>query len=62
MSKKQTDKNNQNIKCNVESCKFQSCDDHCCTLKEIEVGCSCGCNDAVEKTETLCRSFKCDCD
>lgn len=50
--------NNQKIKCNVESCKFQDCD--CCTLKEIQVGCNCGCHEATEDQETLCRSFQCD--
>lgn len=48
---------NQKIKCNVESCDFQNYD--CCTLKEIQVGCSCGCNDATHDKETLCKSFKC---
>ena len=48
---------NQKIKCNVESCDFQDCD--CCTLKEIQVDCSCGCNDATHDKETLCKSFKC---
>lgn len=48
---------NQKIKCNVESCKFQN--DACCTLKEIQVGCSCGCTEATNDQETLCKSFKC---
>ena len=48
---------NQKIKCNVESCKFQDCD--CCTLDEIQVGCNCGCKEAIKNKETLCRSFEC---
>ena len=53
-------KNNQTIKCKVESCKFQdnSCD--CCTLDEIHVGCSCGCDEATKDKETFCKSFECD--
>lgn len=51
--------NNQKIKCNVEACKFQDC--HCCTLNEIEVGCSCNSEDATQKMETLCKSFECGC-
>lgn len=49
--------NEQKIKCNVESCKFQDC--HCCTLDEIEVGCSCNSEKATQKKETLCKSFEC---
>ncbi len=61
MSKKQSSKeNNQNIKCNVESCEYQDCGSHCCTLNEIEVGCTCGCDEAVDKKETICKNFKCD--
>ncbi len=52
-------KNDQKIKCHVESCKYQDCCDHCCTLKEIEVSCTCGSNDATDKKETICKSFKC---
>lgn len=52
-------KNDQKIKCHVESCKYQDCCDHCCTLKEIEVSCTCGANDATDKKETICKSFKC---
>ena len=47
--------NNQKIKCDVESCKFQNSE--LCTLKEIQVGHS---NENVTKEkETLCKSFEC---
>lgn len=50
-------KENQTIKCNVESCEYQDCDS--CTLNEIQVGCNCGCTEATSDQETLCKSFKC---
>ncbi len=50
-------KDNQKIKCKVESCKFQNDDN--CTLKEIQVGCDCNNKDATKNQETLCRSFEC---
>ena len=51
-------KDNQKIKCKVESCKFQN--DNNCTLDEIQVGCDCKHNEATKNQETLCRSFECD--
>ncbi len=50
--------NNQKIKCRVQSCKFQNSDN--CTLEEIQVGCSCGSNEATKDKQTLCKSFECD--
>ncbi len=61
MSKKQkADEGHQAIKCKVESCKYQNCDNKCCTLGEIEVDCTCNQNDATDKKETICKSFECD--
>lgn len=60
MSKKRKNDTNPSIKCNVESCKHQDCSNHCCTLEAIEVDCTCGCDEAVDKKETICKSFKCD--
>lgn len=53
-------KKNQKINCNVESCEFNDCQCHECTLKSIEVSCDCGCQkeDVTEKSETICSSFK----
>ncbi len=52
----------QNIKCDVETCKFQNCDKNECELDEIKVSCNCGCNnDEVEDNEeTTCASFEYD--
>lgn len=50
-------KNNQKIKCNVESCKYNDCDCKLCTLKEIEV--SSDCRKAEEKDDTICDSYSC---
>ncbi len=48
---------NQSIKCNVSTCKFQN--NEKCTLDEIKVG---NCNkEPLEKDETACKSFECDC-
>ena len=48
-------KNNQKIKCNVKSCKFQNSD--LCTLTEIQIGSN---HENVTKDkETLCESFEC---
>ena len=50
--------NNQKIKCNVASCKFQNSD--YCTLQEILVSYNnCGYNEATKNSETLCQSFEC---
>lgn len=50
--------NNQKIKCQVESCKFQNSD--YCMLKEILVGYSYNANNVTTNNETLCKSFECD--
>ncbi|MDD6224182.1 MAG: DUF1540 domain-containing protein [bacterium] len=47
----------QTIKCDVASCDYQESDR--CTLNEIKVGCTCGCNEATQNQETLCQSFRC---
>lgn len=49
---------NQTIKCNVSSCKHN--ENNClCSLKEIKVGCQCGCHPTSVK-ETVCDSYKYD--
>lgn len=55
--------NNQNIKCNVKSCKFQNTINSSCTLKEIEVDSmetSTSLDKPTDKKETICKSFKYD--
>ena len=51
-------KNNQPIKCNVNNCKFNDEIDSLCTLKEIDVSCTCNKEECKNKKETICDSFK----
>ena len=49
-------KNNQTIKCNVSSCKYNA--DNCvCSLNEIKVGCQGGCH-PTKVEETVCDSYE----
>lgn len=54
---KKNKEDNKCIKCDVESCEYNDCDNCCCTLKEIKVSCNCEPCDA-DKKETICDSFK----
>ena len=47
----------QNIKCNVDSCRYNDCDHNSCNLNEIKVGC-CSCHNANCKDDTACNSFE----
>lgn len=58
MSKNKT--NNQTIKCNVKSCRFQDAKDLSCTLREIEVDSLETTDNTTDKKETICKSFKYD--
>ena len=49
-------KKDQNIKCNVDSCKYNDCSDNKCNLSEIKIGCNCG--DVQCKEDTICDSYK----
>jgi len=49
---------NQKIKCEVKSCKFNNEIEYLCTLKEIDVSCTCNKNNCKDKIETICNSFK----
>lgn len=51
-------KENQNIKCDVHSCKHCNCDENHCDLREIEVKNQSGF--ATDEKETLCSSYKLD--
>lgn len=53
MSKEQ----NQKIKCNVSNCKYNNDTDYLCTLKEIDVSCTCNKEKCNDKLETICNSF-----
>ena len=46
-------KNNQTIKCNVNNCKFNDDTDGLCTLKEIDVSCTCNKEECKNKKETI---------
>ena len=46
----------QEIKCKVESCRFNADRQHC-TLKEITVGCEPSSGQAHSQKETICASF-----
>jgi len=50
-------KKNQNIKCNVDSCRYNDCDHNACCLDEIKVGC-CGCDNPNCREDTACDSFE----
>lgn len=52
---------NPSIKCDVESCKYNNCNDNCgyCTLNEIKVSCTCPHDAAEKKDVTICDSFQC---
>lgn len=57
MSKEKTNKN-KNIRCDVDSCKFNNCVDNYCELNSISVSCTCD-NDKCENCEeTVCASFE----
>ena len=49
---------NEKIKCDVESCKYNNCDDECCELDSIKVSCTCDKDDCCECNETVCESFE----
>lgn len=51
-------KSNKNIKCDVETCKFNNCNDNYCTLKQIEVSCNASKDKINNKDETICNSYK----
>jgi len=48
--------NNQTIKCDVTSCKFNDCKNNC-ELDGIQVSCT-GNEKFANKKETICDSFK----
>lgn len=49
---------NQTIKCNVINCKYNNDKEYLCTLKEIDVSCTCNRENCQNKKETICNSFK----
>ena len=56
------DKNfNQKIKCSVESCSFNNCEEKLCALEQIEVTACYGCSNGTAQDESMCGSYKCKC-
>ena len=51
--------NNQKIKCTVESCTFNNCDNNLCNLKQIEVQACQGCSNGNPEDESMCGSYRC---
>lgn len=49
---------NQKIKCTVESCKFNNCNDSLCELSQIEVKSCPGCSSGKASDESMCGSYK----
>ena len=50
--------NKGTIKCDVESCKHNNCENGCCELDEIKISCTCNYNCCKITEETICQSFK----
>lgn len=48
-------KKEQKILCDVDSCKYNDCDEQMCLLSVIKVCC---CEDASCKSDTICDSFE----
>ena len=48
-------KKEQQINCNVDTCKYNDCSDNKCNLSEIKIGCSCS---AHCKDDTICDSYE----
>ena len=50
---------NNNIKCDVKSCKFQNIEEGMCKLNQIKISCTCNNEDCESNEETICESFEC---
>ena len=49
-------KENNNIKCDVESCKHN--DYKCCSLDKVKISCDCENNECSCVSDTICKSFE----
>ena len=47
----------QRIKCDVINCKYNDDVDYLCSLKKIDISCTCNKNECIDKKETICNSF-----
>lgn len=50
-------KNDQTIKCDVTNCKYNDDTDYLCTLKKVDISCTCNQEKCKNKKETICNSF-----
>ena len=55
--KKNECKSNDNIICDVVSCKHNNCEEGTCTLKTVTISCSCDNEKCKCTEETICQSF-----
>lgn len=55
-------KSTQKIKCDVNNCNYNNSENNMCNLAEIKVSCSSNGENTTEKKQTICDSFKCNCD
>lgn len=55
------DSYNQKIKCTVESCRFNNCDNSLCELNQIEVKACPGCSNGTPADESMCGSYRVKC-
>lgn len=51
-------KSNDNIKCDVLSCKNNNCEEGTCILKSVTISCSCDNEKCNCTEETICKDFK----
>lgn len=47
----------KNIKCDVDACKFNNCEEGYCELDSISVSCTCDSDECKNCEETICASF-----
>lgn len=51
-------KNNNKIKCDVDTCAYNDNGSKCCELDSIKVSCTCNNDECECCEETICQSFK----
>lgn len=48
---------NQTIKCDVTNCKYNNDEKYLCTLRKVDISCTCNKEICNDKKETICNSF-----
>ncbi len=51
-------KKDPKIKCNVDSCQHNNCEEGICDLETISVSCTCNNDECCDCKETVCESFE----